>query len=239
MKIIAVLGSPSANGNTCVLAREVLRGAEKAGADTEEIFLADYQIEYCKGCINKTDTHCMATGQCVINDDLNRLKKKLYDSDGIVWASPSYGIMETARMKNFMIDRIGMFTVYTSGFGGKYFAGVSTCGGIGARKVARNLAKHYVGGFHKRGYMSGYLGVKLGYDRIETKRDDLRKADVLGQKLASDIKNKRRYVFQNLYARLITKLVIRKIVVTNIYANKDGAMKAVYLNLVERKLIRP
>ena len=57
VKIIAVLGSPTKNGNTCILAREVLRGAVDSGASVEEIFLADYNIEYCRGCINKTEKH--------------------------------------------------------------------------------------------------------------------------------------------------------------------------------------
>lgn len=137
MKVTAVLGSPSKNGNTCIMAREVLRGARDAGAETEEIFLAGHHIEYCKGCIGKTPKHCMSTGKCNIHDDVEELKQKLYQSDGIVLASPSYGIMPTAIMKNFIVDRIGMFTAYTSGFGGKYFAGVSACGGIGAKKVAK------------------------------------------------------------------------------------------------------
>jgi len=79
----------------------------------------------------------MSTGKCNIHDDVEELKQKLYQSDGIVLASPSYGIMPTAIMKNFIVDRIGMFTAYTSGFGGKYFAGVSACDGIGAKKVAK------------------------------------------------------------------------------------------------------
>ncbi|MFP4562660.1 MAG: TetR family transcriptional regulator [Spirochaetia bacterium] len=75
------------------------------------------------------------------NVDFEELKQKLYGSDGIIFASPSYGIEPTARMKNFIKDRIGMFTVYTSSFGGKYFAGISTAGGIGAKQVARHVAR--------------------------------------------------------------------------------------------------
>ncbi len=144
MKITAVMGSPTKDGNTCVLAREVLRGAADAGAAVDEIFLAEHRIEFCRGCISrKTKTNCMVSGACVIPDDVNALRRRLYESDGIVLASPSYGIKPTARMKNFIVDRIGMYTAYTSGLGGKYFVGVSTCGGIGAERVARELAKAY------------------------------------------------------------------------------------------------
>ncbi|MFP4016779.1 MAG: flavodoxin family protein [Halanaerobiales bacterium] len=239
MKITAVLGSPSKDGNTGVLAREVLKGAKDSGADIEEIFLAEHKIEFCRGCISKDiDNMCMSTGECVINDDVNFLREKLYQSDGIVLASPSYGLSETARMKNFLIDRIGMFTVYTSRFAGKYFAGVSTCGAMGAKKVAKSLAEHYVTGFHGRGYMSGYLGVKIAYDRIENNQEALKNAYKLGEKLADDIKKKRKYPFQKLFDRLLTILVVRKVITNNIYENKNGRMKSVYEDLVSREIIQ-
>lgn len=239
MKIIAVLGSPAKDGNTCVLAREVLKGAQQAGADIEEIFLADYKIEFCKGCISKNVTsHCMANGKCNINDDVNMLKEKLYAADGIVLASPSYGMMETARMKNFLVDRIGMYTAYTSSLGGKYFAGVSTCGGIGAKKVAQNMAKHFIAGFHKRAYMSGYIAANLGYSKIEEHSVILKRAYQLGSKLFRDIRNKRKYPFQKLIDRILFSLIVRKIILKNIYTNKDGVMKAVYENLINRKMIK-
>ena len=71
---------------------------------------------------------CMATGRCGLADDAMALRDKLYESDGIILASPSFGVQPDARMKNFLTDRIGMFTVYTSSLGGKYFAGISTAG---------------------------------------------------------------------------------------------------------------
>jgi multimeric flavodoxin WrbA len=240
MKIISVMGSPTKDGNTCVIAREVMRGSSDSGAEVEEIFLGEYNIEFCKGCISRNvKNHCMATGSCIINDDLNMLKKKLYNADGIILASPSYGLMETARMKNFIADRIGMYTVYTSSLAGKYFVGVSTCGGFGAKKVAKTLANHFLAGFHQRSYMTGYIGVAVGNDRIEKKQKELEKAYALGKKLVSDINNGRKYPFQKLFDRLVTSLIIRKVILKNIYRNKDGMMKAVYNNLVDRKLINP
>lgn len=239
MKITAVTGSPSINGNTCVLAREVLRGAQDAGAEVEEIFLAEHRIEFCRGCISRNVKNmCMSTGNCIINDDVNELKQKLYESDGIILASPSYGVMESARMKNFLVDRIGMFTAYTSGLAGKYFVGVSTCGGIGAEMVAKSLAGHFIVGFHKRGYMTGHIGVKVGYDRVETNTDIMEKAYKMGRKLVKDIEKRRKYPFQKIFNRIIIRLFARRIILNNIYSNKDGIMKAVYDNLIMRNLIK-
>lgn len=237
MKITAVTGSPSNDGNTCVLAREVLRGAAEAGAETEELFLADHRVEFCMGCISRrTKSHCMSTGTCIIRDDAMDLRQKLYDSDGIVLASPSYGLTETARFKNFM-DRIGMYVVYTSGFSGKYFAGVSTCGGIGAAKVARNLALRFVSGFHARGYSSGSIGVTLGMKRIEEFPDQLEKARKLGIKLVHDIERKKRYFYQKPAGRFISRFLARRMILKNVYQHKDDRMKAVYQNLLDRGFI--
>lgn len=239
MKIIAVLGSPTNDGNTCILAREVLKGAQESGADVEEIFLADHKIEFCNGCISRNlKTHCMASGKCIINDDVNDLREKLYAADGIVLASPSYGIMETARMKNFMVDRIGMYTAYTSSLGGKYFVGVSTCGGIGAKKVAQNMAKHFIAGFHRRSFMSGYVAASLGYNRVEENQKIMNQAHLLGMKLVKDIGANKKYPFQKLFDRIMISLVVRRIILKNINTNKDGIMKAVYENLIDRKLIK-
>jgi multimeric flavodoxin WrbA len=240
MLITAVLGSPSREGNTCVLAREVLRGARDAGAEVEEMFLADHHIEFCRGCISRdAKKMCMSSGECVIDDDVNMLRQRLYDSDGIVLASPSYGIMPTARMKNFMVDRIGMYTAYTSSMGGKYFVGVSTCGGIGGKKVARSLAEQFVTGFHRRAYSSGFIGVKLGYDRIESQPEALKEAYDLGGKLVRDIEAGKRYPLQRFFDRTMNTLLVRRIILRNIYANKDGRMRAVYEDLLERGLIKP
>lgn len=240
MLITAVLGSPSRDGNTCVLAREILRGAKDAGAEVDEIFLAEYNIEFCRGCISKDARNmCMSAGRCVIDDDVNMLRQKLYDSDGIVLASPSYGMMPSARMKNFMVDRIGMYTAYTSSLGGKYFVGASTCGGIGAKKVAKGLADHFINGFHMRAYGTGCISAKLGYDRVEDRPEVLEEAYRLGKRLVNDIETGKKYPLQKLYSRAMKKLVVRRIILKNIYANKDGRMKAVYENLVERNLIKP
>ena len=49
-KILSICGSPRKDGNTAVLLHEALKGAGEAGAETEEIFLLDYNIGFCDGC---------------------------------------------------------------------------------------------------------------------------------------------------------------------------------------------
>lgn len=239
MKIIAILSSPSKNGNTAVLARAALRGAKRKGADIEEINLIDYNIQFCNGCMM-----CMKTGKCSINDDFETLKTKIYKADGIILASPTYGRMPNARMKNFFWDRLGMFTVYTSSLGGKYFLGFSAAGGIGAKKVAKFLAYSGTFGFFKKAYASGYLGVLVGskdfksMNRIEDFPDELIKAYKLGEKIVDDFNKKKKYIFQNLIGVITSSLILKRVMKKNLMVNKNGSLKAVYDNLKERGLIK-
>ena len=238
MKITAVLGGPNRNGNTARLVERALDGARELGAETELIHLCDHRIEYCRGCLsNGSRTFCLAAGRCSIPDDAEMLKRTLDESDGIILASPSYGIQPTARMKNFLTDRIGMWTAYTSGFAGKYFIGISTAGGIGARKVARDLAHSAAVGFFGRAYASGSLGVLVGHDTVDRFPKQLDRAYRLGKKLARDVMSRRRYPFQKLGDRVLNRLLVRRMILRNILAHRDGRMKAVYANLTARGLI--
>ena len=154
MKIVLVTSSPQKNGNSAVLARQALKAAEESGAETREIYLPENKIEHCKGCF-----HCTSKGFCPIDDDCNMLKKELYSSDGIIFSSPSYSFEPCSEIRNFNIERMGMFEAYTSLMAGKYYLGFSTAGGIGARKVAKKLAYSKVDDIFARSYVSGYHGM--------------------------------------------------------------------------------
>ena len=61
MRIVGIASSPHRNGNSVGLLREALKGAQEAGAETEEVYLTDYDITYCKGCMS-----CLSTDRCAI-----------------------------------------------------------------------------------------------------------------------------------------------------------------------------
>ena len=188
MKIVGIISSPKRKGNTAVLVREALKGAQENGADVEEIFLPDYRLEFCQGCMA-----CMAQGKCALQDGLEDLKQKIAESDGLILGSPTHALAPNAMMKNFL-DRIGMFSVYTGAWGGKYVAGIATAGGFGAKNVAKQLTG-LVDSVFGRGYVSGSLGALRGWDRIEQKPEYLENAYQLGHKMAEGIHHKRTYPF--------------------------------------------
>jgi len=166
------------------------------------------------------------------------LKAKLHAADGIILASPSYGIEPTARMKNFITDRLGLLAVYTSSLKGKYFAGISTAGAIGAKAVAKKLARTYSPGFFGRAYVSGWVGTAVGDTALSTESPQVEPARRLGAKMARDIQRGSAYPFQQLGQRLITRMVVRPMIVKNILSHRSTTMRAVYANLASQGVLK-
>src|SRR5512133_964375 len=188
MKIIGIISSPHKNGSTSKLVREALSGAHDAGAETEDVYLSEMDIEYCVGCLQ-----CLATENCILKDDLNTLREKVLQADGIILGSPTYEADMNARMKNFF-DRIMPFTMYRSAMHDKYISTISTAGAFGAKDAVKRMSVLKLG-FHKPGKISGTLGVLVGAGNIEA---FLPKAYQLGKKIVSDIQLKKSYTFQSL-----------------------------------------
>ncbi|MHA1916067.1 MAG: flavodoxin family protein [Promethearchaeota archaeon] len=225
--MVGVISSPHPYGNSAKLAQNVLKGAKKMGAETEEIHLPDFNLKYCKGCLS-----CVSGNKCVLNDDLNYLRNVLLACDGIVISSPCYGIEPNALMMNFL-QRIGIYTVYRSALKDKYVVGISTAGAIGAKKVAKQLTG-ITDGLFGGGCRTGILGVKIGFKTVDRK---LLKAQKLGKKLVHDISCKKKYYFQNLLSKFLRKIIISKVMKKNIEKNKTGRMSGVYLYLQENGIL--
>jgi len=101
MKIVGIVGSPRRGGNTEILVKEVLKAAEKEGAETEMISLTSLNLKPCDGCRS-----CFQMKSCKIKDDGEDLFETLRNADGFVVGSPVYFGSVTAQTKIF-IDRIG------------------------------------------------------------------------------------------------------------------------------------
>jgi len=99
MKITGFVGSPRKGGNTDVLVRQALSGAEEGGAATRLVYLNDVAFRDCQGC-----GFCKRAGACRLNDGMEELYEAIRESDGIIVGSPVYFGMMTGTVKSF-IDR--------------------------------------------------------------------------------------------------------------------------------------
>jgi multimeric flavodoxin WrbA len=98
-KILVVMGSPRAKGNSSTLARQVIAGAEEAGAQVESYVLQDMDIRPCNAC-----DACLRDPDrgCVIEDDMQDLYPRFREADAIVIASPIYWFTVSAQTKAFL-----------------------------------------------------------------------------------------------------------------------------------------
>ncbi len=233
IQVIAVMSSARLKGNTALLVREALRGAEEEGAATAEILLPKHNLNFCQGCLS-----CMVKGRCYMDDDFEEIKALLRAARGIILSSPTYGGAACARMKN-LLDRFGLFERFTSAtFGGKYVVGISTASSAGdARKTAKNLAGIVTNGAFERGYITGFLGVSSSGGGVQRDKTALLQAHALGRKLVRDIRSGRRYPLQNPVGQLMNRFILRPNYRQATVDYREGPMKAVYDNLRQRGLI--
>ncbi len=103
MKVLGIFGSPREGGNTEILLKEALKGAEKEGAKVESLYLKNLTITPCQECHG-----CDQTGKCVILDDMQNIYPKFIEADVIILASPIFFYGVTALTKA-MIDRSQAF----------------------------------------------------------------------------------------------------------------------------------
>jgi multimeric flavodoxin WrbA len=103
MKVVGISGSPRREGNTEILLKEVLRGAEEAGAETRLFILSRMNISPCRHCDG-----CLAEGECVVKDDMGLIYPEIESLDALVLASPIFFYGVTAQAKA-MIDRCQVF----------------------------------------------------------------------------------------------------------------------------------
>ena len=99
LKVLGISTSPRINGNSDLLLRHALAGAESAGAHVQYISLNDYNIGPCIEC-----NSCYTTGKCQVQDDYQQILQKLLDTDRLIFATPVFFMTVCAQAK-MLIDR--------------------------------------------------------------------------------------------------------------------------------------
>ncbi len=180
IKIIGIVGSPR-KGNTEIMVFETLEGAKMRGAETDVILLKNKDIKLCNGCLN-----CDGSGECVYEDDMNEILKKMEEARGIVIGSPTYFDNVPGLLKNF-IDRTNPLWT-TEKLKGKFFA-VTAVGESEMESI--NKVVDYLKCFGETQYME-FVGSVSAMARApgsvredENKIQELRQ---LGEKMAEVIK---------------------------------------------------
>ena len=160
--VVGVISSARQCSNSAAMVREALKGAAEAGAVTKEVYLPEYELKYCTGCLS-----CMKSGKCRLQDGFNEPRDQLYEADGIIWGTPTYAGAMNAILKN-PIDRLGMFEVSTSSLGGKHGGHRRSQLARAAKKVAKSLSRFGIGGTFMRSYSVGYLGRVRAAEGLKT-----------------------------------------------------------------------
>ena len=103
MNITILMGSPNRNGSTNMLVNEFIRGAEEAGHSCEIVDVCHADIHPCTGCVA-----CGYEGPCVQKDDVEIIRRKLLETDMVVFATPLYYYGMSAQLKT-LVDRFCAF----------------------------------------------------------------------------------------------------------------------------------
>ncbi|MBN2538200.1 flavodoxin family protein [candidate division WOR-3 bacterium] len=100
VRVLAVNGSPRrAKGNTALVLRSLLEGAEAAGAETETVIVDELELKPCTcGAMR-----CWygTPGECCIRDGMDAVYPRLRAADTLVLASPVY-VPLPGRMQDFL-----------------------------------------------------------------------------------------------------------------------------------------
>ncbi len=180
--ILAFSGSPK-HGNTDTILEQAVKGAEQAGARVETIYLCDLKFSGCCGW-----TNCFYEGFCVVDDNMQDLYKKLFESKAWILASPNYFNNVSGLMKNF-IDRTNPYALKKQ-FEGKK-ALILTCGGWSLDSV--QWAENYLREFcriHRVNVMGSY---KVKADQkweAEEQKQALLACFKLGEQLGKTLESK-------------------------------------------------
>jgi len=188
LKVLGILGSPCASGNTADLLDAVLEGARDEGASVERFDLARMKIGGCTECRG-----CDAGAACVQSrDDMVLIYERIRNVDAIVIASPIFFMGVTAQTKA-MIDRCQCFWVERFVLKKRVYEGKRrpkglfvSCAG-GPKELVFEPAIHVVKAFFSAIDYEYSGEILLGHtdapDLDQRKRAALEKARAAGRKL--------------------------------------------------------
>jgi multimeric flavodoxin WrbA len=130
MKILVIMGSPQ-KGNTYRAAKKIEEFMQSMGSvEFEYLMLKDTNLSQCCGCFV-----CFVKGEnhCPCKDDAPLIEQKMHAADGVIFATPVYGMNVSALTKMF-IDRFS-YIFHRPRFFDKKALLLSTTGALGLKEV--------------------------------------------------------------------------------------------------------
>ena len=107
-RVLGIGSSPRKGGNSDVLLKHILAGAQAESVATEAIQLRDFQYTACTGC-----EMCQNSYQCKgLQDGMQLIYPKIIQARGLVLVSPTHNYNITAWMKAFL-DRLYCLYMFT------------------------------------------------------------------------------------------------------------------------------
>jgi multimeric flavodoxin WrbA len=166
-KVLAINGSPHAEGNTAHMLQTVLEVCAGAGHETELYQVGGKAVRGCLSCWG-CEEH---PGRCSIDDLVNELYPKMVAADAIIMGSPTYYSDLTSELKA-VIDRCG----YVAMFDGRKF---SRKIGAGVSAVRRAGGIHTIDSINHFFLISdmvipgsSYWGMSLARDHGDYEKDE-------------------------------------------------------------------
>lgn len=130
MRILVIMGSPR-KGNTYLAAKKIEESMRSMGnVEFEYLMLKDAGLSQCSGCfvcLSKSENHCPHKDSAPI------IEQKMQAADGVIFATPVYGMNVSALLKTF-VDRFS-YIFHRPRFFDKKALLLSTTGAVGLKEV--------------------------------------------------------------------------------------------------------
>ena len=97
MKVLLINGSPHEKGCTYTSLKEVADTLVENGVGTEIIWIGKGDVPGCRSC-----GYCKMKGECVIDDQINQIGKRVGEFDGFVFGAPVFYSGPAGQMNSWM-----------------------------------------------------------------------------------------------------------------------------------------
>ncbi len=177
VKVLAIVGSPRKQ-NTYKLVEAIAEAvAKNKNVETELVHLSEFDIKHCAGC----GEFCEKTGECNIEDDMQKLYPKLKEADVLIIGTPTYYWNVTGLVKDF-IDRTNPL-YHTESLKGKMGAAVAV-----SEEDGQELALSAISSFFELQGMKQVGSIAIARGDKPVGEAELEMAKTLGERIANQLR---------------------------------------------------